>query len=118
TGLSTTQGAYLRYPREDLIGIIALESHRNHCLVIGEDLGTVPEGFRERMASAHILSYRVLFFEKKIDPPALLEPSEYPPLAVAVAGSHDLPTLRGWWQEHDIDLKERLGLASEEILQV
>jgi 4-alpha-glucanotransferase len=112
-GKKPSAGAYVRYPIEDLIGILALESHRHGCLVVGEDLGTVPEGFRERMAEANILSYRVLFFEREPETGAFLPPSAYPPLAVAVVGSHDLPTLRGWWEERDLDLKEQLGLFPE-----
>jgi malto-oligosyltrehalose trehalohydrolase/4-alpha-glucanotransferase len=108
-GESPAAGAYVRYPLDDLVGILALESHRHRCLVVGEDLGTVPEGFRERMAAANILSYRVLFFEQD-QSGAFLPPNAYPALALAVVGSHDLPTLRGWWEERDLDLKERLGL--------
>jgi malto-oligosyltrehalose trehalohydrolase/4-alpha-glucanotransferase len=111
-GEKASAGAYVSYPIEDLVGILALESHRNHCLVVGEDLGTVPEGFRERMASANILSYRVLFFEQTEDG-AFLPPGDYPALALAVAGSHDLPTFRGWWEGYDIQLKDRLGLFPE-----
>lgn len=107
-GGSPRDGAYVSYPMDDLVGILALESQRRRCLVVGEDLGTVPEGFRERMAAACILSYRVLFFEK--DENGFLPPDRYPELALAVAGSHDLPTLRGWWEAGDIDLKERLQL--------
>jgi 4-alpha-glucanotransferase len=94
---------------EDMIGILALESHRQRCLVVGEDLGTVPEGFRERMAAANILSYRVVFFEQNAAGD-FLPPGSYPSLALAVAGSHDLPTLRGWWERLDLDLKGQLGL--------
>jgi 4-alpha-glucanotransferase len=109
-GQKPATGAYVRYPIEDLIGILALESHRQHCLIIGEDLGTVPEGFRERMAESNILSYRVLFFEQEEKTSAFLPPRVYPTLALAVVGSHDLPTFRGWWEGRDLDLKERLGL--------
>jgi malto-oligosyltrehalose trehalohydrolase/4-alpha-glucanotransferase len=109
-GENPSAGAYVRYPMEDLVGILALESHRQRCLVVGEDLGTVPEGFRELMAKANILSYRVLFFEQDLETGAFLPPSDYPALALAVGGNHDLPTLRGWWQERDLDLKEQLGL--------
>jgi 4-alpha-glucanotransferase len=105
-GMSSADGAYVGYPLRELVGILALESHRNHCLVVGEDLGTVPEGFREHMAEANILSYRVLLFEK--DKNGFSRPEDYPELALAVAGSHDLPTLRGWWEARDIDLKARL----------
>jgi 4-alpha-glucanotransferase len=109
-GEEPSAGAYVRYPMEDLIGILALESHRHGCLIVGEDLGTVPEGFRERMAEANILSYRVLFFEQEPETSAFLPPNAYPELALATVGSHDLPTLRGWWEGRDLDLKEQLGL--------
>ena len=112
-GQQPSAGAYVQYPLEDLTGILALESHRHQCLVVGEDLGTVPEGFRERMAAANILSYRVLFFEQEPETRAFLRPSAYPALALAVVGSHDLPTFRGWWEGRDLDLKERLGLFPE-----
>jgi 4-alpha-glucanotransferase len=111
-GHSPSEGAYVRQPLEDLIGILALESHRSRCLVVGEDLGTVPDGFRERMSEANILSYRVLFFEQDIHTRAFVPPGNYPRLAVAVSGSHDLPTIRGWWDGRDIEIKERLNLYS------
>jgi malto-oligosyltrehalose trehalohydrolase/4-alpha-glucanotransferase len=109
-GQKSSAGAYVQYPMQDLIGILALESHRHKCLIVGEDLGTVPEGFRERMAEANILSYRVLYFEQDPDTGAFQPPSAYPVLALAVVGSHDLPTLRGWWEGRDLVLKEKLGL--------
>ncbi|MDQ1472991.1 MAG: glycogen debranching enzyme [Bryobacterales bacterium] len=109
-GNSPSQGAYVQYPLDDLVGILALESHRNRCLVVGEDLGTVPEGFRERMAEANILSYRVLFFEQDAKTGAFLPPESYPRLALAVTGSHDLPTVRGWWDATDIAIREQLKL--------
>jgi malto-oligosyltrehalose trehalohydrolase/4-alpha-glucanotransferase len=103
-------GAYVRYPLDDLVGILALESHRRRCLIVGEDLGTVPQGFREHMAEANILSYRVLVFEQDARTGSFLPPKAYPVPALAVVGSHDLPTLRGWWEARDLDLKEHLGL--------
>jgi 4-alpha-glucanotransferase len=90
-GKPPSGGAYVQYPIEDLVGILALESHRHHSLVVGEDLGTVPEGFRERMAQANILSYRTLFFEQNMETGDFLAPEEYPRRALAVVGSHDLP---------------------------
>jgi 4-alpha-glucanotransferase len=112
-GQKPSAGAYVRYLMEDMVGILALESHRQHCLVVGEDLGTVPEGFRDRMTEANILSYRVLFFEQDGATGDFLPPDAYPHLALAVVDSHDLPTLRGWWEGCDIDLKARLGLYPE-----
>jgi 4-alpha-glucanotransferase len=110
SGQPASAGAYVRYPTEDLVGILALESQRHRCLVVGEDLGTVPEGFRERMAAANILSYRVLFFEQDMETGEFLPPDAYPELSLSVVGSHDLPTLRGWWEGGDIDLREHLHL--------
>jgi len=111
-GSHASAGAYLSYPLADLVGILKLESQRQRCLIVGEDLGTVPEGFREQMAAANILSYRVLFFEK--DARDFCPPDAYPALAVAVAGSHDLPTLRAWWAGSDLALKDRLQLYPRE----
>ncbi|WP_418159882.1 malto-oligosyltrehalose trehalohydrolase [Benzoatithermus flavus] len=108
-GKSPSEGAYVAYPLEDLLGILALESQRQRCLVVGEDLGTVPPGFRERMAENGILGYRVLFFEWD-EAGGFKGPDAYPHLALATIGSHDLATLRGWWEGRDIDLKERCGL--------
>ena len=113
-GHSAAEGAYVEYPIDDLVGILALESQRHRCLVVGEDLGTVPEGFREKMAAANILSYRVLFFEQDSETGEFRPPEDYPRLALAVAGSHDLPTLLGWWDGRDIDLKASLGLYPDE----
>ncbi len=107
-GAPASQGGYVAYPFDDLLGILALESHRNRCLVIGEDLGTVPEGFRERMAEENVLSYRVLYFEKTGD--RFKRPDEYPEAALACVTTHDLATLTGFWQGTDIQLKRRLGL--------
>ena len=103
-------GAFVRYPLEDLIGILCLESQRHRCLVVGEDLGTVPEGFRERMHEAQMLSYRVLYFEHDSTSGKFAAPADYPRLALAVTGSHDLPTLQAWWTGADLVLKELLGL--------
>ncbi|MBP2299057.1 malto-oligosyltrehalose trehalohydrolase [Azospirillum picis] len=108
-GHPPSEGAYVRYPMEDMLGILALESQRHRCLVVGEDLGTVPNGFRERMAEAGVLSYRVVFFEWTEDG-SFKGPDDYPALALATVGSHDLATLRGWWEGDDITLKADKGL--------
>ncbi|HYH22468.1 MAG TPA: malto-oligosyltrehalose trehalohydrolase [Azospirillum sp.] len=107
------EGAYVAYPMDDMLGILALESVRQRCLVVGEDLGTVPAGFRRRMAEAAVLSYRVVFFEWTEDG-RFVGPDVYPYLALATVGSHDLATLRGWWEGHDIDLKEEKALYPAE----
>lgn len=100
-------GAYVKYPFEEMLAVLTLESQRHRCLVVGEDLGTVPDGFRERMTEARILSYRVLYFEKAGD--RYRRPSEYPANALACISTHDLATLWGYWDGVDIDLKEELG---------
>ncbi len=115
-GAPAVDGTYVRYPLEDLIGVLAQESHRARCLVVGEDLGTVPEGFRERMAAADILSYRVVWFER--DDGAFHDPSRYPAQAATCVATHDLPTIAGWWSGVDIDEKRALGRINEnEVVQ-
>jgi (1->4)-alpha-D-glucan 1-alpha-D-glucosylmutase len=112
-GQSATEGAYVRYPFEDMLGILALESQRNRCLVIGEDLGTVPNEVREALHPMNVMSTRLLYFERR-DDGRLKLPQEYPANAVAAATTHDLPTLAGFWQGLDIDLRERLHLFPNE----
>ena len=109
-GAKAAEGAYVAYPLDDLIGHIALESQRNNCMIVGEDLGTVPEGFRETVSRADILSTRVLWFERR--GPEFIAPQSYPALAVACASTHDLPTLAGWWGGADVAEKATLGLLN------
>lgn len=107
-GLKPTEGAYVRFPLNDLLAVATLESQRNHCMVIGEDLGTVPAGFREKLADADILSSRVLYFERKGS--AFRPPEEYPRLAAVSVSTHDLATLAGFWNGEDLNAKARIGL--------
>ncbi|MDE2006159.1 MAG: 4-alpha-glucanotransferase [Rhodospirillales bacterium] len=100
-GATAAEGAYLRYPREDLLGILTLESHRQRCLLVGEDLGTVPEGLRERLAAAGILSTRLLLFERWSSG-LFRRPGCYPRLSLAAFATHDLPSFRGWWDGSDL----------------
>ncbi|MFK8250495.1 glycogen debranching protein GlgX [Ancylobacter terrae] len=107
-GAGAGEGTYLAYPFADLAGQVALESHRARCLVVGEDLGTVPAGMREQLEADRMLSYRVLWFER--EGADFLPPDRYPALAAACVSTHDLPTLRGWWAGADIAEREQLGL--------
>jgi (1->4)-alpha-D-glucan 1-alpha-D-glucosylmutase len=108
-GRDASEGAYVRYPFGDLLGILALESQRHRCLVIGEDLGTVPDEVRTALAAAGVLSYRLLYFERAADD-AFKPPAAYPAQALVAASTHDLPTLKGWWAGRDITVRDELGL--------
>jgi glycogen operon protein len=114
-GASPAEGAYLSYPLDDLVGHVALESQRSACMVVGEDLGTVPEGFRDALARADILGMRVLWFERR--GADFLQPADYPALSIACVATHDLPTLAGWWLGADIAERLGLGLAGLEDAQ-
>jgi 4-alpha-glucanotransferase len=106
-GESAKHGAYLRYPFDDLVRLIALESWRHRAIVIGEDLGTVPPGLRERLAAHGLYGIRVLWFERKGS--TFLAPARYDPHGVATTTTHDLPTVAGWWSGADIDWRNRIG---------
>lgn len=113
-------GTYIAYPFDDLLGIVARESVRACCVVIGEDLGTVPEGFRERMNAANILSYKILFFERNADG-TFFPPEWYPPQSLATPTTHDLAPFSAWLSASDVTLREQLGVigperASEEFI--
>lgn len=112
-GMPASAGAYVHYPGEDLLGIVALESVRHGAVIVGEDLGTVPNWIRERLTAAGVLSTRVLYFERT-DQGLWNPPDAYPPQAVAVVTTHDLPTLAGFWIGRDIDVRLTLGHYPDE----
>lgn len=113
-GGSAEHGAFVHYPFDALLTIVRLESQRHRCLVIGEALGTVPTGLRERLADAGVLSYRVLIFERDPRHGYPAAPS-LPHDAMLVATTHDLPTLAGWWQGYDLTLRAQLGLLDDAV---
>ena len=111
-GGTPADGAYVHYPAETLLGLIALESHRHRCVVIGEDLGTVPPSVEHALEANDVLSCRVLWFEKDGD--GFRAPADYPERALVSVSTHDLPTLAGWWRGQDIDERARFGLIPAE----
>ncbi|HEX7909437.1 MAG TPA: 4-alpha-glucanotransferase [Paraburkholderia sp.] len=108
-GQSARHGAYLRYPLEDLLRLIALESWRHRAIVIGEDLGTVPPGFRERLDDHGLAGIRVLWFEGAHGGSGFKPPQQWDRHAVGTTTTHDLPTVTGWWRGSDITWRNRIG---------
>ncbi len=108
-----SEGAYVLDFHEDLLKIVCLESVRNQTMIIGEDLGTVPDSIREELSKRGILSYRVFYFERRLDG-SFKGPGEYPRLSIATLSTHDLPTLAGYWDETDIARREEAGLLVDE----
>jgi (1->4)-alpha-D-glucan 1-alpha-D-glucosylmutase len=109
-GSPPSEGTYVRYPHEDLLKIIALESVRSRTAVIAEDLGTIGENVREALSRASMFSSRLLLFERDRKSGEFLAPGNYPALAVSAVTTHDLPTLGGYWTGRDITVKKELGI--------
>ena len=103
-GFAAAEGAFVRYPVDDLLAILALESQRAGAVIIGEDLGTVEPGVREKLAAHDILSYALLYFERG-------QPAGYPPKSLASVSTHDLPTLAGLCSGSDLVEQQRLSLG-------
>jgi 4-alpha-glucanotransferase len=108
-GLGSTDGGYVHYPLDHLMAVLALESSRNRCLVVGEDLGTVPDEMRRAMPEYCIYHYKVLLFEK-VEGGHFRRPGQYERRAIATVTTHDLPTLRGYWEGRDLRLRDELDL--------
>lgn len=113
-GESADKGAYVAYPVHDLLAILALESQRHRCMVIGEDLGTVPVEIVSLLRNSGIFSWKVLFFEQNRDG-SYRQPQEYPRQSIASASTHDLPTLAGFWGFNDLLLGHQLGLYEDSV---
>lgn len=109
-GEKPDRGGYVAYPFRELLAILAAESRRARCVVIGEDLGTVPAELRSALNQAGVLSYRPLLFEKDSSG-EYCSPGAYPREALVCVTTHDLPTWRGYWGTHDLELRQRLGLS-------
>jgi 4-alpha-glucanotransferase len=110
-GAEPAEGTYVRYPVDDLLGVLALESERAHALVVGEDLGTVAPGVRERLADEGVLSYRLAWFEQ--DPAGgRRRADDYPRLALAATTTHDLPTVAGFFTGSDLDHLCDIGVVT------
>jgi 4-alpha-glucanotransferase len=111
-GAGATEGAYLRFPETDLRRLITLESSRHNAIVVAEDLGTLPEGFQDRLRDSGIAGMRVLWFERDARR-HFNAPSGWTPQAAAMTTTHDLPTVAGWWQGRDIDWRVKLDPAHD-----
>ena len=112
-GASASDGAYIAFPTEDLLRLIALESSRHKAVVLGEDLGTIPDGFQDRMRDAGVMGMRVLWFERSPDH-GFTAPSTWSAGAAAMTSTHDLATVAGWWSGHDLDWRSRLDLLGDD----
>jgi len=108
-GFAANNGVYVQMPFEALLAATAQESVAHRCVVIGEDLGTVPEGFREKMADWGIWSYQVMMFERD-DAGAFRDVNHYTPNALVTFNTHDLSTYAGWRSFADLKLKRSLGI--------
>jgi 4-alpha-glucanotransferase len=110
-GADPSNGVYLRYPLEDLLNLLVLESYRHQAIIIGEDLGTVPPGFREQLDARGLLGMRVLWFEQEGE--IFRSPKAWGRSAAAMTSTHDLPTVAGWWQGRDITTRAAAGVLGE-----
>lgn len=115
-GMKASEGIFISFPFDEILSIIALESQRNKCIVIGEDLGTVPEGFSEHMQSYGLLSYKILFFERWWETGLFKRPEIYSDKAMVTASTHDLPTIKGWWMGRDLEWRKKLELYPNDEL--
>jgi 4-alpha-glucanotransferase len=104
---SPAEGAYVRYAKDDLLDIVALECHRAGAYAVGEDLGTVEDHVRHELADRGVLSYRLVWFEDR-------PPAQYPEQALAAVTTHDLPTIAGLWTGTDLDDQKRIGMEPNE----
>jgi 4-alpha-glucanotransferase len=111
-GFGAADGVYVRYPFREMLKTLTEVSQARQTIIIGEDLGIVPSGFREAMQKSEVQSYRVFFFERNEDH-FYFPPEHYPREALACVGIHDLHTLAGWWSGHDIDVREKIGMLEE-----
>ncbi len=111
-GARAVEGAYLRFPLDDLLRLVTLESQRHRAIVLGEDLGTLPDGFQQRLDGRGILGLRVMWFER--EEAYFRSPSDWSKCAVAMTTTHDVATVAGWWTGCDLAWRQQLQLLGDE----
>jgi 4-alpha-glucanotransferase len=111
-GATPAEGTYVRFPIDAMLTALAAASNAHRTVIVGEDLGNVPDGFRGAMDAARVLSYRILLFERDQD--GFIPPGAYPRNALVCLSTHDLPTFQGWWRGDDVTLREEHGLIGPE----
>jgi len=113
-GHTADYGAYIFYPFREMLGLLKLESVRNQCMVIGEDMGVVPPEFREGLQAANVFTNKLFYFEK-VDGGHFRPPQQYEPHSLAMLTNHDVPTIASWWVASDLQLRQRLNLLEEGV---
>jgi 4-alpha-glucanotransferase len=108
------QGAYVHYPVKDLFALLCLESQRNACMVIGEDLGVVPPEVRRYLNTSGIFS-NILFYFEKYDGVQFRRPEHFAIKALCMVANHDVPTMAAWWNGSDLSLRRKLDLIGDDI---
>ncbi len=111
-GAGAMDGAYVRFPLDDMLRLVALESRRHRGIVLGEDLGTVAEGFRARLEERRIMGLRVLWFER--DAETFHSPATWTRDTVGMTSTHDVPTVAGWWRGRDLDWRKQLNMIGDD----
>ena len=108
-GMNADEGMYISFPIDEILSVIALESQRNQCIVIGEDLGNVPDGFTDLINNAGLLSFKVMFFERW-ESGLFKRPEEFNKESIVTIATHDTATLAGWWTGKDLEWREKLDI--------
>lgn len=108
-------GTYVLYNLEDMINIVMIESHLNKCMIVGESIGNVPDGFLDKLCASNIKSLSVLWAERyDAGWGDFIEPEKYPSESFVSVGTHDMAPLRMWWFGYDIELSYKLKLITSE----
>lgn len=112
-------GTYLYFNFDDMLNLVALESELNKCVVVGESIGNVPEGFLDRLAQKNIYSLSVLWAERwNIGLGDFKHPEFYPDNAFTSVGTHDMAPLKMWWFGYDIETNFQMGIIPSEAEKV
>ena len=108
------KGTYLYYDFKDMLGLVALESVLNKCVIVGESIGNVPEGFVDILQENNINAMSVLWAERWNNGLGDFKaPEFYPEKAFVSIGTHDMPPFKMWWFGYEIELKYKLKMIDE-----